>query len=173
MRLYGPVVTIEEIRELKRADPFRPFTLRLHDGNQVVITTPESIALSPNGKSVIVSNGKKGPFLPVSEIASVRTLQAGPPKAGLSTSDGARTVGRVTYKDVHELYSAAPFEPFELVLTNGAKVLVDHPEFMSFTRDRRTVHVQDADDRTTRIDIKMIVALNEMANGSRPRKRKR
>jgi hypothetical protein len=75
--------------------------------------------------------------------------------------------------ELRELYSAAPFEPFEFVLTNGALVLVDHPEFMSFSRDYKTIHVHDRDGRTKRIDIKMIVALNEMANGARPRKRKR
>ncbi|HEV3410305.1 MAG TPA: hypothetical protein VG095_08415 [Chthoniobacterales bacterium] len=163
-------MTIEEIRELKRANPFRPFVLGLKDGERVVITRPELIALSPTGKSVVVSEGNRGPLLPLSEIASVRTLK---PKRNLSASQRSRTVGRVTYKEIHELYSATPFEPFELVLTNGAKILVDHPEFMSFKRDRRTVYVHDLDDRTTRIDIKMIVALNEMANGARPRKRKK
>lgn len=76
-------------------------------------------------------------------------------------------------QDIRDLYSAAPFEPFELVLTNGTQLLIDHPEFMSFSRDYRTVHVQDRHGRTKRIDVKLIVALNEMANGARPRKRKR
>ena len=74
---------------------------------------------------------------------------------------------------IKDLYSAARFQPFEIVLPNGTTVRVDHPEFMSFSRDYRTVHVQDRDGRTKRIDIKLIGALNEMANGARPRKRKR
>ncbi len=73
---------------------------------------------------------------------------------------------------LRELYSAAPFRPFEILLTNGARVLVDHPEFMSFTRDYRTVHVSDVDGTGKRIDVKLIIALNELKNGSRPRKRK-
>jgi len=69
----------------------------------------------------------------------------------------------VNVNEIRELYSAVPFEPFELVLTNGARLFVDHPEFMSFSRDYRT----------KRLDVKMIVVLNEMANGARTRKRKR
>jgi hypothetical protein len=79
----------------------------------------------------------------------------------------------VNVNEIRELYSAVPFEPFELVLTNGARLLVDHPEFMSFSRHYRTVHVHELNGSTKRVDVKMIVALNEMANGARTRKRKR
>ena len=75
-------------------------------------------------------------------------------------------------KEIREFYSAAPFERFELVLTNGTRLLVDHPEFISFSGDYRTVHIHELDGSTKRIDVKMIVALNEMANGARTRKRK-
>ena len=74
--------------------------------------------------------------------------------------------------EIRELYSAVPFEPFELVLTNGARLFVDHPEFMSFSCDYRTVHVHELNGGTQRPDVKMIVSLNEMANGARARKRK-
>jgi hypothetical protein len=80
----------------------------------------------------------------------------------------------MTSKELRELYSAAPFQPFEIILPNGAKVHVGHPEFMMFSTDYRTVYA--ADERTgetKRIDVKMIVALNELKNGARPRKRKR
>jgi hypothetical protein len=80
----------------------------------------------------------------------------------------------MTSKELRELYSAAPFQPFEIILPNGAKVHVWHPEFMMFSADYRTVYA--ADERTgetKRIDVKMIVALNELKNGARPRKRKR
>jgi len=76
-------------------------------------------------------------------------------------------------KEVRELYSAAPFLPFDIVLTNGARILVDHPEFMSFSRDYRTVHVYELDGSAKHIDVKMIIALDQSKNGARPRKRKR
>ena len=75
-------------------------------------------------------------------------------------------------KEIRELYSAASFEPFELDLTNGARLLVDHPKFISLSRDYGTVHVHARNGGTKRIDVKMIVALNEMAKGSRTRTRK-
>ena len=75
-------------------------------------------------------------------------------------------------KEIRELYSAAPFRPFEMVLTNGATVRVAHPEFMMFSPDFRTVHaVDDRDGTTKRLDVKMIIAVNELKNGSRKRKR--
>jgi hypothetical protein len=78
----------------------------------------------------------------------------------------------VNVQPIRDLYSAAPFQPFELVLTNGATVRVVHPEFMSFAPDYRTVHVYDLDGSSKHIDVKMIIALNELKNGSKPRKRK-
>jgi hypothetical protein len=83
-------------------------------------------------------------------------------------------LGGMSLKEIRELYSAAPFQPFEIVLTNGAKVYVGHPEFMMFPPDHRTVYAADArSGETKRIDVKMIIALNELKNGARPRKRKR
>ncbi len=77
-------------------------------------------------------------------------------------------------EEIRELYSAAPFQPFEIVLTNGATIYVGHPEFMMFSPDYRTVYAADVRNRgTKRIDVKMIIALNELKNGARPRKRKR
>jgi hypothetical protein len=79
----------------------------------------------------------------------------------------------VNVNEIRELYSAVAFEPFEFVVTNGARLLVDHPEFMSFSRDYRRVHVHELNGSMKRIDVKMIVTVNEMANGARTRKRKR
>ena len=44
---------------------------------------------------------------------------------------------------------------------------------MSFSCDQRTVHAHELNGGTKRLDVKMIVALNEMANGAHTRKRKR
>ena len=76
-------------------------------------------------------------------------------------------------KELRELYAAAPFQPFEIVLTNGPRVQVNHPEFMSFSQDYRTVHVHERDGTTRHLDIKLIIELSEPKNGARPGKRKR
>jgi hypothetical protein len=79
----------------------------------------------------------------------------------------------VNVQDLRDFYSATPFQPFEIVLTNGTTVRVSHPEFMAFSPDYRTVHVWDLDRSGKRIDVKLIIALSELRNGARNRKRKR
>ncbi len=74
---------------------------------------------------------------------------------------------------LRNLYEAAPFEPFEIVLTNGAIVRVVHPEFLSFAPDEETIHVYEANGRARYIDVKLITALNTGTNGAQPRTRKR
>jgi hypothetical protein len=65
--------------------------------------------------------------------------------------------------EIEELYSAQPFHPFEIVLTNGTSVEVAHPEFMMFSPGYRTVHVADIrSGMTKRIDPKLVIALNEL-----------
>lgn len=168
-------MSIEDIRALKHAKPFRPFELVTKQGERILISSPIRIALSPTGNSVFVSDRNGSSLLPISEISSVRTLQRrkAKSKGELLSSDGSRNLSAMNVKEIRELYSAAPFEAFEIVLTNGARLLVDHPDFISFSRDYGTVHVHELDGSTKRIDVKMIVALNEMANGARTRKRKR
>jgi hypothetical protein len=61
-----------------------------------------------------------------------------------------------------------------MILTNGTTVYVGRPEFMMFSPDYRTVYAADVrSGDTKRLDVKMIIALTELENGARPRKRKR
>ncbi len=77
-------------------------------------------------------------------------------------------------KELRELNAAAPFRPLEIVLTNDPRIYLGHPEFMMFSADYRTVYAADErEGGTKRIDGKMIIALDELKNGARPRKRKR
>jgi hypothetical protein len=43
-------MNIEQLRELHRARPFRPFTLRLADGEKVHVPHPEFIWFPPNAR---------------------------------------------------------------------------------------------------------------------------
>ena len=75
--------------------------------------------------------------------------------------------------EIKALYNAAPFKPFEIVLTNGATVHVGHPEFMGFSPHYRTVWAYDIrGGGAKRIDVKLIVALNELPERQTKRKRK-
>ena len=47
-------MTIEKLRELHRAQPFRPFIIHLADGRSVMVRHPELLAASPTGRTVVV-----------------------------------------------------------------------------------------------------------------------
>jgi hypothetical protein len=47
-------MTSERLAEMMGARPFRPFALRLADGELVRVEHPEFIARSPNGRTVVV-----------------------------------------------------------------------------------------------------------------------
>ena len=82
-------------------------------------------------------------------------------------------VPAVNVREIREIYSAAPFQPFEIVLTNGSRLLVDHAEFMSFSHDYRTVYVHEREGGLRRVDVNLIIALDDAKNGAPTRKRKR
>ena len=48
------IITVEQIRHVYEAQPFRPFTLHLADGRQISVARREFLALSPSGRTVIV-----------------------------------------------------------------------------------------------------------------------
>ena len=75
--------------------------------------------------------------------------------------------------DIKDLYRATPFEPFELVLTNGTTVKIAHPEFISFSPDNRTLHVWEPAGGGKRVDVKLIIALNELPPSSGKRKNRK
>jgi len=47
----------EQLREIHRAKPFRPFTLRQGDGSQVRVPHPEFLWLLPGGRTAHVATG--------------------------------------------------------------------------------------------------------------------
>jgi hypothetical protein len=65
-------MSIDEIRALKHAQPFRPFEIVTKNSQKVRIEQPIRIALSPTGDSV-AGFGRDGSFyLPLGQIAAVR-----------------------------------------------------------------------------------------------------
>ena len=75
-------------------------------------------------------------------------------------------------EEIRELYQAAPFRPFEVVLANGRQVPVEHPEFMAFSPSGRSLVIFEFDGPLI-IDVAMIAALKAYENGRRPTARKR
>jgi hypothetical protein len=48
-------MTIEELRKVHRAAPFRPFTIYLTDGRSFLVPRREFFSHSPSGRTVIVA----------------------------------------------------------------------------------------------------------------------
>jgi hypothetical protein len=65
-------VSIEEVRTLKHARPFRPFDIVTKDGRTLHIELPIRIALSPTGKSVSGFDPDGFFFIPLGDIAELR-----------------------------------------------------------------------------------------------------
>ena len=85
--------------------------------------------------------------------------------------DGDMLIG-VTFDEIKKPYYAAPFRPFEIVLTTGRQVRVDHPEFTALSPDEDTVVAYESDGHFS-LDVPLVIAVKELKNGARPRKRKR
>ena len=47
-------MTIEQVRRLYDAQPFRPFTMHLADGRELAVRHREFVALSPSGRTLIL-----------------------------------------------------------------------------------------------------------------------
>jgi len=47
-------MTAEQLRALKEAQPFRPFTIHLADGRAYVVPHRDFVSLSPGGRIIIV-----------------------------------------------------------------------------------------------------------------------
>ena len=46
-------MTSDDIRDMLRAKPFRPFQLNLADGDSVQVVHPDFAIISPNGETVV------------------------------------------------------------------------------------------------------------------------
>ena len=91
---------------------------------------------------------------------------------GIASFWGGDMLIQMTFDEIRKPYSAAPFRPFEIVLTNGQQARVNHPEFMALSPDEDVVVMLEPDGHLT-IDVPLIIAVKELKNGAGPRKRMR
>ena len=47
-------MTVEELRTVHRAQPFRPFTIHMGDGRAFFVKHPDYVSHSPSGRTLIV-----------------------------------------------------------------------------------------------------------------------
>ena len=72
-------------------------------------------------------------------------------------------------KQLQEYIRQIPFVPFDIKTSDERIYTVDHPEFISITRDLSTLLYQTLeDDRTVWIDTASIVALEQANRPLRP-----
>jgi len=49
-------MTIERLRDVLAAKPFRRFVLELADGNRVPVINPDYVLVTPGGRTIVVTN---------------------------------------------------------------------------------------------------------------------
>jgi hypothetical protein len=78
----------------------------------------------------------------------------------------------MTIQQLRHLYSAKPFQPFEIFLADSRSLMVEHPEQLAISPTGRTIHVAHADDTIETIDLLLVVSLKPRANESTRRGRR-
>ena len=71
-------MVLESIRELNKAVPFRPYTIRLTSGAVHRVPHPDFIAIAPKGTWIMVSDENDHP----SSISSILIEEVSPVKSG-------------------------------------------------------------------------------------------
>jgi hypothetical protein len=72
-RSSGDKMTIDEIRALHRAEPFRPFKLCLSDGREYTVDIRMCLALDPTGRTVALVLPKDD--LAIIEVKSIQEIK--------------------------------------------------------------------------------------------------
>jgi hypothetical protein len=67
----------EQIRDLMRAQPFRPFTIHLPEGRQVQVTHYDFALLSPDSRTLL-SYGPDNTFNMI-DVMLIASIEVGPP----------------------------------------------------------------------------------------------
>ena len=74
-------MSIDEIRALRNAQPFKPFNLILRDGTKVHVALPERMALAPNGQKLSVYEGMMPTVVDVTSIAGLALARMRKPRS--------------------------------------------------------------------------------------------
>ena len=66
-------MTVEQFKNVHRAQPFRPFALRTGDGDEYRVGHPETALLSQGGRTVIINTG--GEALAILDLLLVHAIE--------------------------------------------------------------------------------------------------
>ena len=74
------MISVEELRAYKYAEPFRPFQLLLADGRRVTVPRPENVGWSPEDRIVMFPVGRDAVWW--TDFRNVVELRPAPKRAG-------------------------------------------------------------------------------------------
>ena len=80
-------MTIEQLRNVHQARPFRPFTIRMADGRSLYVPHSEFISHSASGRTVIVHQEEEK--FSIVDLLLVNELEVGGPVPSSSEGNGA------------------------------------------------------------------------------------
>jgi hypothetical protein len=70
-------MTVEQLKNVMRAQPFQPFTIHMGDGRSFLVKHPEFVSRSVSGRTIIVSTEDDGHS--VLDMLLVTELEVHPP----------------------------------------------------------------------------------------------
>lgn len=74
-------MNVEQLRTLREANPFRPFTIHMADGRALRIPHRDYLSMSPGGRTILVySEGEEFSFLDLLLVTEL-SVEAVPPAA--------------------------------------------------------------------------------------------
>ena len=73
----------------------------------------------------------------------------------------------MTATELRKYWNAAPFTPFNIVLPDGERVPVPHPDFLTVSPSGRIAHVWKKDDDWSSIDVFLITSVETARHKSR------
>lgn len=76
----------------------------------------------------------------------------------------------MTTIELHKLHSARPFQPFAVVMADGTRYPIRHPEQLAYVQGARTCVVYDDDGQFYVLDLLLMTALEPAAPRSKRRK---
>ena len=68
-------MTVDQLREVHRTQPFRPFTLQLADGKAVEVRHPENFSFSQRGRTIAVATF--GDVIRIIDLMLVTSIEVG------------------------------------------------------------------------------------------------
>ena len=76
----------------------------------------------------------------------------------------------MTIEQLRLLYSAKPFQAFDIHLADSRTLTVEHPEQLAISPTGRTIHVAHTDDTVETVDLLLVVSVKPRPNGAQRRR---